>query len=259
MSLTLSCGRALRKQVEEAPSSRDGSGGRDARRKTGNNENNDNIRTFLVDGAPVFIATSTEEQNPKACPLCCTPFATSWDRAWKVCCGGSICKSCEARRIARRNQTQRAVAALKHGNDCPLCSGPVLRDPVALFSKLQRIASKSNILSPADKHVRKSNFDKQSQRTFSGDKDNAWAQLSLGDCFAFGKGVGCCYESAYIWYDRAAAQGHPGAAFKLGVLFENGWGVKRSRSRAISWFQKAHGQGHGEAGMHLRRLRRLRK
>jgi TPR repeat protein len=213
----------------------------------------------LVDGAPVFVATSAEEEKPAACPLCRADFTTSWDRAWKVCCGGAICQSCESRRVRRRDQTQRVALASGGTNNCPLCLTSAPSDPVALFHKLQQIASQTHILSPADKHVRKSNFDKDRKRTFSGDIDNAWAQLSLGDCFVHGQGVDRCYESAYVWYDRAAAQGHPGAAFRMGVLFENGWGVKKSRPRAISWFQKAHGQGHGEAGIHLRRLRRLRK
>lgn len=52
------------------------------------------------------------------------------------------------------------------------------------------------------------------------------------------------YVKAQEWWEKAAAQGEPEAAYNLGVYYANGRGVQRDANKALEWFEKAAAQGH---------------
>lgn len=52
------------------------------------------------------------------------------------------------------------------------------------------------------------------------------------------------YEDAWYWYQKAARQGHSGAAYNLGVMRVQGNGVQRDLVEALAWFEIAAGKGH---------------
>lgn len=216
-------------------------------------------KAFLLDGRPVPLPHSkgTNIDN-SMCPLCSTEMAP-FTRLHFACCGGCICALCAKIRQRRSQQVQRDDLLANIREQCPLCCSKEPSNPDQLFRVLLKFASDCKILTAADKHVKQSNFDASSKRVFNKDNENAWAQIRVGDCYMEGTGVELCFQNAVVWYDRAAAQGHPEALFKMGVMYENGWGVKRSLSRAVSWFQRAVKQDHNEARAHLLRLRRIRR
>jgi hypothetical protein len=85
------------------------------------------------------------------------------------------------------------------------------------------------------------------------EKGHPSAQLTLGDLsFEIGGAKGL--RAAAGWYERAAAQGVPGAAFALARLYETGAGVEADREKAIVLNAQAAQAGHAEAKLALARL-----
>lgn len=54
-----------------------------------------------------------------------------------------------------------------------------------------------------------------------------------------------------IWFDKAAAQGHPQAAYELAALYEAGLGVRKDFNRARHYYEVAIKQGHRDAHFNL--------
>ncbi|KAF9088242.1 hypothetical protein BGX29_000387, partial [Mortierella sp. GBA35] len=77
-----------------------------------------------------------------------------------------------------------------------------------------------------------------------GEKD---AQVALGDLYRDGEGVHQNYQSAMIWYLKAADQGDPVAQYRVGTLFESGLGTPRDYFQAIVSYRKASDQGNADA------------
>ena len=67
-------------------------------------------------------------------------------------------------------------------------------------------------------------------------KGNAQAQLNLGHCYGFGRGVKPDFAESVKWYRKAAEQGYAEAQFNLGVCYYNGSGVKKDYVEAYALF-----------------------
>lgn len=65
--------------------------------------------------------------------------------------------------------------------------------------------------------------------------------------YASGRGVVQDDIEAFIWYRKAAQQGHARAQFKLGLAYANGRGVEKNDVEAVSWYLKAALQGLANA------------
>jgi len=68
---------------------------------------------------------------------------------------------------------------------------------------------------------------------------NAWAQVTLGYCYAHGKGVETNYVEAFNWYRKAAAQTNASAQAEVGYFYANGLGVTTNYVEAVRWYRKA--------------------
>ena len=85
---------------------------------------------------------------------------------------------------------------------------------------------------------------------------NASAQLYLGLCYEFGKGVEKDLVKAVEWYSKAAEHGFAlgyavSAKFNLGLCYEYGKGVEKDMVMAVEWYSKAAKQGHAGAQYNL--------
>jgi hypothetical protein len=55
------------------------------------------------------------------------------------------------------------------------------------------------------------------------------------------------YESAFIWYEKAASHGLPGAEYSLGMMYLRGKGVAANQAEAVKWLSLASQQGFESA------------
>ena len=69
------------------------------------------------------------------------------------------------------------------------------------------------------------------------------AQTFVGEIFEKGLGLQPNYQTAALWYQKAAAQGDPTAQINLGNLYEKGLGVPKDPKKALEWYRKASGLG----------------
>ncbi|KAG0379307.1 hypothetical protein BGX24_000930 [Mortierella sp. AD032] len=85
------------------------------------------------------------------------------------------------------------------------------------------------------------------QTIINASRGNKDAQVSLGDMYKDGRGVGRDYLTAMDWYQQAAGQGDAVSMLKVGVLYEQGLGVTQDYSGAMDWYLKAAEQENAEA------------
>ena len=55
------------------------------------------------------------------------------------------------------------------------------------------------------------------------------------------------YKKAFVWYEKAALQGHAHAQYCLAWLYDTGNGVAQDEHQAFVWYEKAALQGHARA------------
>lgn len=65
------------------------------------------------------------------------------------------------------------------------------------------------------------------------------AAYSLGQAYAFGRGVSQSMETARRWFEDAAERGHVGAMINLGVAHYHGMGGEIDLAAAYAWFELA--------------------
>lgn len=70
---------------------------------------------------------------------------------------------------------------------------------------------------------------------------DAEAQFYVGQIFERGLGTAADYESAGVWYRRAAEQDYTPAQVSLGYLYEEGLGVEADDEEALRWYRRAAG------------------
>lgn len=78
------------------------------------------------------------------------------------------------------------------------------------------------------------------------------AQHDLGAVYTAGHaGAPQDYKKAAIWFQKAADQGIPNAAYNLGVLYHQGLGVDADIDEALRWYDMAAEMGHAEGQYNL--------
>lgn len=85
-------------------------------------------------------------------------------------------------------------------------------------------------------------------------KPDCW-QYRIGKMYAMGYGTQRDSRKAAEWYEKAAAEGNPFAAYALGCMYRRGQGVERDEARAIAYFQAAAASGNEYAQRLLDSLR----
>ena len=73
------------------------------------------------------------------------------------------------------------------------------------------------------------------------------AQFELGVKYFFGKDTKLDYSQAFIWFQKAAQQGHGTAQYNLAQCYEKELGVAQDYSLALYWYQKSAVQGDVDA------------
>jgi TPR repeat protein len=68
---------------------------------------------------------------------------------------------------------------------------------------------------------------------------NRQAQFLLGDLYFRGRGVPHDYGQAIEWFRRAALSGHAAAQSLMGTIYENGFGIERNPVEAFVWYALA--------------------
>ena len=77
---------------------------------------------------------------------------------------------------------------------------------------------------------------------------DANAQTHLGDDYLLGQeGAPKDVAQARHWYELAAQQGQPNAAFVLGEIYWNGDGVAKDNAAAARWWKVAYERGRDDA------------
>lgn len=77
-----------------------------------------------------------------------------------------------------------------------------------------------------------------------GDVDS---QFKLGVKYFFGEDTRLDYSQAFIWFQKAAQQGHGTAQYNLAQCYEKELGVAQDYSLALYWYQKSAAQGDVDA------------
>ena len=68
---------------------------------------------------------------------------------------------------------------------------------------------------------------------------DAYAQLWIGDCYFYGRGVPENKEEAVKWYLKSADQGYAEAQYWLGYCYANGFGIETNSTKSHYWLDKA--------------------
>ena len=82
------------------------------------------------------------------------------------------------------------------------------------------------------------------------EQGHAEAQFQCGLRYFWGVLVGGTEidtDKAFLWYERAARQGHAGAQCRYGRMYDNGEGTETDKAKALYWYEKAAEQGDAEA------------
>lgn len=75
------------------------------------------------------------------------------------------------------------------------------------------------------------------------EQGHAQAQFALGCCYCYGRGTEKDPTLANHWFDRAAEQGIPEAQFNTANDYEAGIIVEKNMAKALYWYKKAAKQG----------------
>ena len=83
------------------------------------------------------------------------------------------------------------------------------------------------------------------------EQGDAVAQVSLGDMYSNGQGVGQNYNEALRWYRMAAEQGNTAAQLSITMLYGEGHLGPDDSGEAVKWCRKAAEQGNASAQLRL--------
>jgi len=76
---------------------------------------------------------------------------------------------------------------------------------------------------------------------------NTYARLTLGSCYAEGRGVEKDPQRAVLWWRKAAEKDNPKAQYLLGKAYLEGVGVGKNPEQAIDWITRSAEQGDKDA------------
>lgn len=85
------------------------------------------------------------------------------------------------------------------------------------------------------------------QVTTDAENGDTYSQLTLGDMYYYGDSVTQDYDTAMLWYEKAASHGSTEACNKLGLCLYLGLGSHKSLEDAAYWFKKGADYGHADA------------
>lgn len=83
-----------------------------------------------------------------------------------------------------------------------------------------------------------------SQKAKDGDAN---AQYRLGLRYTSGSGVNQNYQTATVWFNKAAEANHAAAQYMAGINYNTGRGVAQNHIKAVGLFTKAADQGHSKS------------
>lgn len=83
------------------------------------------------------------------------------------------------------------------------------------------------------------------------EKGHAKAQYRLGKCYAKGYGVEEDDHTAFLWFQKSAAQDYHKGQYELGRCYRKGKGVPKDNKKAFDLFTKSAKQDNGEAQLAL--------
>jgi TPR repeat protein len=84
------------------------------------------------------------------------------------------------------------------------------------------------------------------------DQGHPQAQRNYADMLVTGRGVARNPKRAALYYEKAAIAGIPEAQFVLGEFLRNGDFISKDGGKALSWYQRAMRQGYEPAAMRIR-------
>ncbi len=124
-----------------------------------------------------------------------------------------------------------------------MSSRPVLR------SFLRHVAVLLLLALPLTAAAAEGDLQKLTRQAEAGD---AQAQFKLGLIYEHGaEGVERDYSKAFLWYAKAAPQGHISAQNNLATLYTRGAGVERNHDEAVKWYRVAAMAGNDGAQNNL--------
>lgn len=77
------------------------------------------------------------------------------------------------------------------------------------------------------------------------------AQANLARMYRDGRGMPKDEVKSFIWYRKAAEQGHEYSVYIVGVMYLRGLGVPKDEGEAVKWYRKAAEQGNSDSQMGL--------
>ena len=81
---------------------------------------------------------------------------------------------------------------------------------------------------------------------------NSTAQYNIGILYYYGRGFEKDYQTALLWFNRSAKQGHINSHFYIGEIYKNGgYGVKSNNLSAKYWFEEGSKLGSYRASKAL--------
>ena len=172
------------------------------------------------DGKKKEKTSSLPQQEEEDCQLCMKYLQKDPSKfVRRMCCGKGMHFKC-------RNDINGKILKLEQNNQCALCR-----------RKKNKRGSKDDI-----------------ERLHHWvEKGKAWAQVMLGDKYAYGKGSEYAYgfdqsyQRAAELYEMAARQGHAVAQYNLGQMYYLGQGFEQSYEKAEEYYEAAARQGHADA------------
>mmetsp|Transcript_17400 Transcript_17400/g.38487 ORF Transcript_17400/g.38487 Transcript_17400/m.38487 type:complete len:414 (-) Transcript_17400:219-1460(-) len=148
---------------------------------------------------PSLKGVTSTNDDPHACALCSVLFAENM--VLSFCCGKHFCDNC--------NGSQRSFISSGRALLCSFCNNPA-------------IVTDKGAIGALKKHAK---------------KGAAWAQFKLGYYLDTGECISQSDTEAKRWYEKAAKQGHPRAAYYLAMFHLDGRGgcsVDQSKARQLT-------------------------
>jgi TPR repeat protein len=225
--------------------------------------------------APVSTGTDQEDEeaDDAACPICLEGFpAPNWredGRRRYLCCGKSICVSCQSGLTGTyRHNAQQAEGAgrgdpptwdrIKEKAECPFCRSAIVVSNSELARRAQAHADRGK---PWAWHLLGINHrngvgtEKNETCAFecfrkAAEMGYTDGQLYLGDCYLNGLGTASNFDEAAAWFERAAAAGCAVSQYFLGNILGGYVGpssVPIDHKRAFGLLSASAEQGYGKA------------
>ncbi len=88
-------------------------------------------------------------------------------------------------------------------------------------------------------------------------ENDADAQYLIGNAYYTGNEIEQNLQQAFLWYQRAAENGHIDAQFQLANIYLMGEGIHQNDEKALFWYKKAAEQNHPDAKKNYESLKQF--